>query len=110
MLIEIIEIVVDTIMQILIGYVAYRFFVAYRQTGERIFFIISIGYGIVLVIHTPYLVLHHYMGLPFAYSGLFHETLFIFATGALAWALLPKAIWKSRLDRKPGKAKKKRAA
>lgn len=110
MFFEIIETVIDTFMQVLIGYVAYRFFVGYQRTGERLFLAITTGYAIMFVIHLPYLLLHHYMGYPFAYSSLFHEILFILATGTLAWALLPRVIWKSRLEQKPGKAKKKRAA
>lgn len=97
MWLEIIETGFDTFLQVFVIYIAYRFIIGYKKTKDNVLKAMAVIYTAIAIIHLPYLLLHHYLGYPFAYSELFHELLFTIATGALAWALLPRKGWKRHL-------------
>lgn len=109
---EMLGTVLDNLMQVLIGYTAYRFYEAYKQTDGRVYAGISVVYAVIFMFHLPYLVLHHYLGYPFAYGEELHEFLFIIASGALVLALSPRVVWKKRLEQRTSaiKTKGKKAA
>jgi len=105
---QIVEAVIDTLIQIFMVYVAYRFFIIYRATKDKVAAVIFTAFTIFAVVHLPYLVWHHYLKLPFAYSELLHETLFLLVAGLLAWAVWPRAGYKARLkEEEPKETKKK---
>lgn len=99
-----IETVFDTFMQLLVFYLAYRFYVIYRVTKDRIPLMLFFAFFIFAIVHLPYLIWHHFLGLPFAYSELLHEFLFALTAFLLAWAVFPRAGFKERLKEE---AKKK---
>jgi hypothetical protein len=104
---QIVEAIFDTLMQIFMLYVAYRFFIIYRATKDKVAAVIFTAFTFFTVGHLPYLVWHHYLNLPFTYSELLHETLFLLVAGILAWAVLPRAGFKARLKEKAAKEAKK---
>ena len=102
-----VETVFDTLMQIFILYLAYRFFIIYRATKDKVAAVIFTAFTFFAVVHLPYLVWHHYLKLPFTYSELLHETLFLLVAGLLAWAVWPRAGFKARLKEEADKETKK---
>jgi len=102
------EAIIDTLMQIFMLYLAYRFFIIYRATKDKVAAVIFTAFTIFAVVHLPYLVWHHYLNLPFAYSELLHEILFVLVAGLLVWAVWPRAGFKARLKEEADKETKKK--
>lgn len=97
-MLETFEIIADSLLQIFLAYVAYRFYASYATSKERVFLVLAGSYTIFFLVLLPYLVLHHFLGYPFAYSELLHELMFFFATAVLAWAVIPRKGWKSEIS------------
>lgn len=96
--------------QLFIIFLAYRFFVIYRATKDKVAAVIFSVFTLFAVVHLPYLIHHHYLSLPFAYSELLHDTLFLLITGILAWAVWPRSGFKSRLKEEKETKKKGQVA
>lgn len=94
------EAIFHGIMQIAVIYFAYKFYVLYQSTNDKIFLGLFSMFAFFTVVHLPYLIWHRILLMPFAYGEQLHGALFLISVITIGWAELVRARQIQQLEAK----------